>query len=162
MFYLFRGGSKNMKEKLISLVVVMLFLTICFSSTAFAEIEKESIQNEDIGIAAFGSSILIGLRRVGFVMSNNGDHTYSDVSWTFTVKSTEDDETIFTQTDVTEEFTPDLSTIFSVHLPNDVGYLELTATASCAEFDSELSDTLTVFQLGPICMGRTFLMNTPW
>jgi len=151
-----------MKEKMISLVVITLFLTIGFSSAVYAETEKETIQNEDIGIAAFGSSVLIGIRRVGFVMSNNGENTFNDVSWTFTVKRTEDDETIFTHTDVTEEFTPDLSTIFSVHLPNDVGYLELTATASCAEFESEVSDILTVFQLGPICLGRTFLMNTPW
>jgi hypothetical protein len=104
--------------------------------------------------------MLIGLRRVGFVMSNTGEHTYTDITWTFTAKQKENDEIVFTYTDVSEEFTPDLSTIFSVHLPNDIGYLELTTTASCAEFDSDISDTLTVFQLGPICIGRTFLLSS--
>ncbi|HMA83229.1 MAG TPA: hypothetical protein VKP59_03275 [Candidatus Thermoplasmatota archaeon] len=149
-----------MKQKLISMLVIMLFLTISISSVAYAGPEEEIIPTEDIHLAAFGSSMLIGLRRVGFVMSNTGEHTYTDITWTFTAKQKENDEIVFTYTDVSEEFTPDLSTIFSVHLPFNVGLLDLTATASCADFDSDISDTLTVFQLGPICIGRTFLLSS--
>lgn len=146
-------------KKMISMIVVMLFFTISISSEAINETEKEIVSNEEIHIAAFGSSLLIGISRVGFVMTNTGDDTFSDVSWSFSVTRTEDDEIIFTQSDVSEEFTPDLSTIFSVHLPFDVGYLRLTATASCTELESDVSDTITVFQLGPIFIGRSFLFS---
>ena len=138
----------------------MLFLTISISSIAYAGPEEEIIPTEEIHIAAFGSSMLIGLRRVGFVMGNTGEHTYTDIAWTFTAVRTETDEIVFTDTDVTEEFTPDLFTIFSVHLPNDIGYIDLTVTASCSEFETDLSNTITVLQLGPICIGRTFLLSS--
>lgn len=149
-----------MKQKLISMLVIALFLTISISSIANAKTKEETIPIEDVHLAAFGSSMLIGLRRVGFVMSNIGEHTYTDITWTFTAKQTENDEIVFTHSDVTEEFTPDLSTIFSVHLPFNVGLLDLTATASCSEFESDLSNTITVFQLGPLCLGRTFLLSS--
>jgi hypothetical protein len=149
-----------MKEKLISIMVITLFLILSVSSIAYAE--KQTTPSEELHIASFGSSLLIGIRRVGFVMSNTGENTLHDVSWTFTVTRSETNEIIFTDQDTVEEFTPDLSTIFSVHLPNDVGYLDLTATATCSELESETSDTLTVFQLGPFCIGRTFLFSTPY
>ncbi len=151
-----------MKEKMISVVVIMLFLIIGFSSVVYANAEKTIMQNEEIHIAAFGSSMLIGIRRVGFVMSNTGESTFNDVSWTFTVKRTETEDIIFTDDDIVEEFTPDLSTIFSVHLPNDIGYLDLTATASCSDLEYDVSNTITVFQLGPFCLGRSFLFSTPF
>ena len=151
-----------MKEKMISVLVIMLFLIIGFSSVVYANAEKTIMQNEEIHIAAFGSSMLIGIRRVGFVMSNTGESTFNDVSWTFTVKRTETEEIIFTDDDIVEEFTPDLSTIFSVHLPNDIGYLELNATASCSDLEYDVSNTITVFQLGPFCLGRSFLFSTPF
>ena len=151
-----------MKEKLITFFVIILFLTISISSVASAETEKEMITNEDLHIAAFGSSMLIGIRRVGFVLNNIGEQTLTDVSWSFTVTSTDSEEVIFSDDDIIEEFSPDMSTIFSVNLHNDVGFIKLTATASCSEIESEVTNTLTVFQLGPIYLGRTFFFSIPY
>ena len=151
-----------MKEKMISTLIIMLFLSISISLVAYAEKEKTIIPSEEIHIASFGSSILIGVRRVGFVMTNIGENTYSDISWTFTATRTEDNEIVYSHTDITEDFPPDLSTIFSVHLPNDIGYLKLTATATCTELENELSNTITVFQIGPVCIGRSFVFSTPF
>lgn len=151
-----------MKEKMFSLFVIVLFLSTFVSSLAYAETKTETSSSDEIHIATFGSSILIGIRRVGFVMTNIGENKFNDVSWTFTATRTEDNEIVYLHSDIAEDFPPDLSTIFSVHLPNDIGYLELTATATCSELENELSNTITVFQLGPICMGRSFLFCTPF
>jgi hypothetical protein len=151
-----------MNEKIVTLLMIMLFFSITFSSVAFAEQEKDITPREEIHISPFGSSMLIGIRRVGFVMTNIGEDTYSDISWTFTATRIEDHEIVYSYTDITEDFPPDLSTIFSVQLNNDIGYLELTATATCSEFENEHSDTITVFQIGPVCIGKTFLLSTPF
>jgi hypothetical protein len=151
-----------MKGKIISLIVIMLFLSLSFSTLAYAETEEENKPYKSLHIAAFGSSFLIGIRRVGFVMTNCGETSLHNVSWSFTVKQTEGNETVFSHMDITEEFQPDLSTIFSVNLPPDVGYLELIATATCADLQSDISNTITVYQLGPICLGRSFLFSTPY
>jgi len=151
-----------MRKKIITILIIMLFLSISISSVAYAEKKKTVIPSEEIYISPFGSSILIGVRRVGLVMTNIGENTYSDVSWTFTATRTEDNEIVYSHTGIAEDLPPDLSTIFSVHLPNDIGYLKLTATATCSELENELSNAITVFQIGPVCIGRSFFFCTPF
>jgi len=151
-----------MKEKIVTLLMIMLFLSLSISSVAFAEKEKDIMPSEEIHISPFGSSMLIGIRRVGFVMTNIGEDTYSDVSWTFTATRIENHEIVYSHSDITEDFPPELSTIFSVHLNNDIGYLEITASATCDDFENEHSDTITVFQIGPVCIGKTFLFSMPF
>ena len=65
-----------MKEKMFSLFVIVLFLSTFVSSLAYAEIKTETSSSDEIHIATFGSSILIGIRRVGFVMTNIGENKF--------------------------------------------------------------------------------------
>jgi hypothetical protein len=149
-----------LRKKIFTLLLCTLFLSISLSTLAYAETEKETNTSESIHIAAFGSSVLIGIRRVGCMISNTGETSLHNVSWSFTVKRTENNETVFTHTDIKKEFPPEMSTIFSVNLPFDVGFLELTATATCSDLQYDASNTITVYQVGPICLGRIFLLSS--
>jgi hypothetical protein len=146
-----------MKRKMIVGAICFILASVGLSSVISAQAE-ESLENEEsLHVGVFGSSMLIGLRRVGCLITNPGENTLHDVHWVFSIREVDSDVLIFTYDEYAEELDPSMSIIFSTDQVNDIGFVEITATVNCSQ-TGEITDSKMMFQLGPFFIGSPFLL----
>ena len=146
-----------MKRKIIVGLICVIVVSVGVSSVLSAQIEESLETEESLHVGVFGSSMLIGLRRVGCLMTNPGENTLHDVHWVFSIKEADSDDVLFTYDDYTETLDPSMSIIFSTGQVNDIGFVEITATVNCSQ-TGEITDSKMMFQLGPFFIGPTFFL----
>jgi len=146
-----------MKRKIIVGLICVIVVSVGVSSVLSAQIEESLETEESLHVGVFGSSMLIGLRRVGCLITNPGENTLHDVHWVFSIKEADSDDVLFTYDDYTETLDPSMSIIFSTGQVNDIGFVEITATVNCSQ-TGEITDSKMMLQLGPFFIGPTFFL----
>ena len=83
-----------MNKKIIVFSSFLVILSIFTSCTAIAIKEKELTGGYELKVGVFGASLL-GPRRCGFIIYNNGDEPINDVHYIYTIKSVFNDNINF-------------------------------------------------------------------
>ena len=146
-----------MKRNMIVGMICFIVVSVGLSSVISAQTEESLETEESLHVGVFGSSMLIGLRRVGCLITNPGEDTLNDVHWMFTVRDVNSDIFLFAYDDYAEVLDPSMSIIFSTDQVNDIGFVEITATVNCSQ-TGEITDSKMMFQLGPFFIGPPFLL----
>jgi hypothetical protein len=144
------------KQKIIVCMICLIVTSLSLSSVIPAKPEEDLGTEESLHVGLFGSSLLVGLRRVGCVITNPGEDALHNVHWMFTIKDVDMDIFIFAYDDYVETLDPQISFIFSIDQLNDIGFVEITATANCFQ-TGEVTESKIMLQLGPFFIGPPFL-----
>ena len=147
-----------MKQKIIISIICIIVVAVGFSTMIPVQAKEHLEAADSLNVSVFGSSVLIGLRRVGCVITNPGENMLNDVNWMFTVKERDSDIILYYHDDYAETMGPELSIIFSVDLGNDFGLVEITATANCSQ-TGEVTDAKMMLHLGPFFIGPPFILS---
>ena len=147
-----------MKKILCVIFAGILLSTIGFSLIGSAEPMNDVNAEDDLKLSLFGYSVVLGPRSVGFILNNIGDSTIEDISWSFSTHNDAEDGFNMEISDVIDEIGPGESTIFSIKLESDFGIIDLKASANCSQ-TGEMSDSIKIFQLGPLSIGRPFALS---
>ena len=83
-----------MNKKIIVFGSFLVILSILTSFTVIAAKEKELISGYELKVGVFGASLL-GPRRCGFIIYNNGDEPINNIHYTYTIKSVFNDNINF-------------------------------------------------------------------
>lgn len=145
-----------MKQKNIVCMICLIVVSLLLPSVISAKPMEDLGAEESLHVGVFGSSMLVGLRRVGCVITNPGENVLHNVHWMFTIKDVDMDIFIFAYDDYVETLDPQISFIFSIDQLNDIGFVEITATANCSQ-TGEVTESKIMLQLGPFFIGPPFL-----
>ena len=146
-----------MKQKIIVCMVCSIVLSISISSIIPAKPEERLETEESLHVGVFGSSLLIGVRRVGCLITNSGEDELYDVHWMFMIKDIKKDLFIFAYDDYIETLEREISIVFSTIQFNNKGFVEITATVNCSQ-TGEVTDSKTMLQLGSFFIGPPFIL----
>lgn len=145
-----------MRKKIISMFFCMLVITTAFFFPVTADEGMNLIDESDLHVGVFGASMLSGLRRAGFVITNNGDEIINNIQWKFTIESISDDSIDITYSDEIETMDYNEGFQFTTPAANGMGLVELTIAASSSNA-GEVTETVTGFQIGPYTLCKTVL-----
>ncbi len=139
--------------------VLPVFLMILYFSTSYAVLATEDIETTygpELHVGIFGASIA-GLRRTGFVISNNGDAPILDIHWVFSIKSIANDEIDYRYSDELEVLNVYSANMFMTNEVNGVGLVTLSATVSSSNAGNK---TISIygFQIGPYTISRPWIL----
>lgn len=139
----------------------LLLLTMSLVLPGCANEASEVSADAEIHARVFGASVLSGLKSVGFIIinsagSNGNDAVIEDISYTFTVKSIEDESINVSYTGEIESLEYNEGKQFSTNEISGNGLVELSITVISTNA-GEVTDTLKGYQIGPITLSRPLL-----
>jgi hypothetical protein len=146
-----------MKQKIIVCITGLIIFSISISSIIPAKPEEHFETEGSLQVSVFGSSALIGLRRVGCLITNYGEDALYDVHWSFKIKDVDTDLLIYVYDDDVEVLDPEMSIVFSTIQVNDIRLVEILATVNCTQ-TGEITDMCKMFHLGPFFIGPPFIL----
>ena len=151
-YSILRGKMK----KTIILIFVLTTLIIPTSFSALAYEENKSMYGPELQIGIFGASIA-GLRRTGFVISNTGDQSASEIQWVFTIKIIGNNEIDYRYSDTRATLRRNSAIQFLTNEVNGFGLVTLSLSVSSSNAGDH---TLSVkgFQIGPYTISRPWIL----